>query len=385
MSFPLSYLDFLAVTRTNKKTPIGDFLNEALTNSYVLSILLEGRGIEEITQGGTQIVDFIQIGTNGSFGFYAPGDQQTPVASDTMKQISQPWRFAQSNYAFEDEEIALNEADVDRFIKLKDGYESGCLTDQVQGTEDSLWAVPSNSDMESTTGRKPYSIPTFINEFTNTVPSGFTTIMGVNPATVIAWQNQRQGYTVSQLTNATSSVGLLQALLKMTNKVRFKPVNFRQAKKHQEADKMDRLMIITNLDGIVQYQNCLYSTNDRTASASDAGNQEIAYQGRALMYVTALDYAGIYSGALSGTTASQTNPLTNASVSNCAATGAPRYYFMNGDYMKPIFNSNRFMEQDVPIRGGQDRPKSYVQYYWTQQQLWCSSRKRQGIVYPSAL
>lgn len=384
MPFPTTYLDYLLVTRENKKSPFNQFLNEALAQSYLLSILLEGRGIEEITQGGTAIVDFIQVATNGSFGFYAPGDQQTPVSTDTMRKISQPWRFASSNYAWENEEIALNEADVDKFMEQEEAYKSGCVTDQVQGTEDSFWAVPSTSDMESTGGRKPYSIPCFINEFSNTVPTGFTTVMGINPATNIAWQNQKVGYTASQITNPAHTQGLLQSLRKMSNKVRFKPVAFAKAKKYQEQDKTDKLMIVTSDDGQAQYQACLYQTNDRTAKPSDAGNVSTTFNGRELMYVTALDYAGIYSGALSGSTASQSNPLTGASVANCAATGFPRYYFINGDYLKPIFNSNRFMKEDEPIRGGQDRPNSYVQYYWTQQQLWCSSRRRHGIVYPSA-
>lgn len=377
MAWPLTYLDFLAVTRTNKKTAVNQFINEALVQSYLLGLLIDGRGLDEITQGGTSIVDFIQYRTNSSSAFYAPGDQQTPVATDTVQQISLPWRFLSSNYAWENEERALNEADVDKFIRVKDLYESGCLTDQIQKTEDSFWAVPSTTDMEASAGRIPYSIPCFINEYTNTVPTGFTTVMGTNPATITQWQNQRVGYTVSNLTNPTSSTGLLKALRNMSEKVRFRPVAFGKAKgaTHQEADNVaSKLVIVTGSDGIDQYQNCLYATNDRTASPSDAGNMDYTYRGHKMSYVTAVDTAAIYSGGLSGTHSS-----------GVAATGAPRFYFINGEYIKPIFNSNRFMDEDEPIRGGQNRPNSYVQYYWTQQNLWCSSRKRQGIVYPSAL
>lgn len=384
MAFPGSYLDYLAVTRTDKFTPMGEFLDEALNQEYILSILIEANGIDNITQGGTAIVDFIQIGQNNSFGFYAPGEQLTPVAADTMKQISAPWRFASFNYAFEDEEIALNEEDVNRFEKLDQIYESSAFNSCIQGTEDSMWAIPSNADMESTSGKQPYSIPVFVNEFTNGTPTGFTTVMGVNPSTVNVWRPQQQAYTMANISDPKSNTGLLRAFQRMAALVQFRPVRFGKTGKYQEDMKTDALMIVTNLDGITQYQNCLYATNDRTISPSDAGNKAVEFQGRELRYVTALDYAGIYSGAASGTTATQTNPLTGASVTNCAATGAPRYYWLNGFYIKPIFNKNRFMYMKEPMCVGVERPNSYVQWYFNQQQLWCKSRKRHGIVYPSA-
>lgn len=384
MAFPGSYLDYLAVTRTDKYTPMGDFLNEALSQSYVLSILIEANGIDNITQGGTAIVDFIQVAQNNSFGFYAPGDQLTPAQADTMKQISAPWRYASFNYAFENEIIALNEEDVSKFEKLDEIYESSAFNSCIDGTEASLWAVPSNSDMEAVGGRQPYSIPVFINEFTNGTPSGFTTIMGVNPSTSPVWRPQQQAYTMANISDPKSNTGLLRALQRMSSLVQFRPVRFGKTGKYQDDNAVDSLMLITNLDGQTQYQNCLYATNDRTATPTDAGNKMIEFQGRELMYVTYLDYAGIYSGAAAGTTATQTNPLTGQSFTNAAATGAPRVYFINGKFMKPLFNKNRFMYMDEPIRVGVERPNSYVQWYFNQQQLWCASRKRHGIVYPSA-
>lgn len=385
MSFPVSYLDFLAITRTNKKSRYNQFLNEALNQSYLLSALIKANGMENVSQGGQKIVDFIQTGTNGSFSFYAPGDQQTPVATDTMKQIEGPWRFSSANYAFENEEKALNEQDVDKFIRLMDAYESACVTDIVQGTEDSLWGVPSSNDMEATGGRKPYSIPVFINELTSSIPSGFTTVMGVNPSSVPVWRNQQEGYTMSTIATAASATGLLTALLKMSEKVNFRPVPFGTAKKYQEDSKLSKLMIVTSVDGLVQYQNCLYNTNDKTAKISDAGNPSWEYRGYPLMQVTALSYAGIYSGAVAGTTDTVTHPITGASITNAAKIGAPRYYFMNGEYLKPIFNKESFMDDSrEPMCVGVDRPNSYVKWFFNQQQLWCSSRKRHGIVYPSA-
>ncbi len=92
------------------------------------------------------------------------------------------------------------------------------------------------------------------------------------------------------------------------------------------------------------------------------------------MQVSALATAAIYSGGLSGTHSS-----------GVAVAGSPRYYFFNGEYMKPIFNSNKFMDDSrEPMCVGVDRPNSYVKWFFNQQQLWCSSRRRQGIVYPSA-
>ncbi len=386
MAFPGSYLDYLAVTRDDKLTPMGDFLNEALAQSYVLSILIEANGIENVTQGGKNIVDFIQIGQNNSFQFYSPGDALSPAQADTMKQISAPWKFSSFNYFFEDEEIALNDEDVDRFEKLDQVYESSAFNSCIQGTEDSMWAVASSADMEAAGGKQPYSIPAAINEFSNGLTSGWTTFMGVNPSSIPQWRPQQQAYTMATISDPKSNTGLLRALQRMSSKVTFKPVSFGKTGKYQEPDKRDALMILCNLDGQTQYQNCLYATNDRTTSPSEAGNKGgVFYQGRELQYVTKLDYAGIYSGAAAGTTASQTDPNTGASIANCAADGAPRFYFLNGKYVKPLFNKNRFMQMKDPMCvDPATRPNTYIQWYMNQQQLWFASRKRHGIVYPSA-
>lgn len=373
MAFPTTYADFLLVDRANKKTPIGEFLVEAVSQSYTLSLFVKGRTIEQLTQGGTAITDFIQTADNNSFGFYGPGDQQTPVSADTLKQISLPWRFSQCNFAWETEEMELNEDDVDKFLNLDDAYRSGAVMAQVNGTEASLWTVPATADMEASTGKVPYSIPCFINEFTSTIPTGFTTVMGVNPSTTSRWRNQKSAYTAANIGSPSDTTGLLMSLMDCAENTRFRTVDFGKSKSLQEKEMLDRMGIVTSLDGLKQYQKALFNANDRTVSVSDAGNKTLQFRGYPMEQVTALATAAIYSSTLA---ASHTSGVANA--------GYPRYYFLNGEYLKPIFHSKKFMEPGTPINGGQERPNSWVQYFWTKQNLWCRSRQRLGIVYPSA-
>jgi hypothetical protein len=375
MAFPGSYLDFVLATRDVKLTKPDDVINEAMQNSYILTEMLRGKDAESITKGGSALVDFIQTATNGSFQTYRPGDNLTPVSADATKKISLAWRFMQCNYSWLDEEVVLNTDDPAAFFDIKRRYEAMAVTDFVQGIENKLWAVPSNTDMEdASNGKEPYSIPCFVNEHTNTLPSGFTTVMTLSPSTTTVWQNQKAGYTAANIANLTSTTGLMQALDTCLEKVEFEPVPFGPAKQFQEPSNLSKMMIATTLNGRNVYKSLLRSGNDRTVRPQDAAYGSVTFSGYPLKRVNALETAAIYTGV--GVAGSHTSGVAN--------DGYPRFYFLNLNYLYPIFNRDKFFDPLAPIKGGPNKPNFNVQYYMTMGQLWCGSRKRQGIVYPSA-
>lgn len=373
MAFPTSYADFLLADRYNKKSPVGEFLVEAVSQSYTLSLFMGNRGVEKLTQGGQGITDFIQVADNNSFGFYGVGDSHTPVAADTLKAITLAWKNAECNYGWEAEEMELNEDDIDKFLNLDEAYRSGAIMAQVNGTEASLWTNPATADMEAATGKIPYSIPCFINEFSNTVPTGFSTVMTLSPSANARWRNQKVAYTAANLRSPGASDGLILGLMNLCELTNFKLVDFAKSRSLQEKQKLDRMGIVTNLDGKIQLQAAMYNANDRTFAVNDAGNKTLQYNGYPVEQVTALATAAIYGSTLAASHSS-----------GVAATGYPRYYCLNGEYLYPIFHSKHFMEPSEPIHGGSSRPRSWVQYFWTKQNLWCRSRQRLGILYPSA-
>jgi hypothetical protein len=375
MAFPTTYLDFLAGTRDIKMTTPDTIVNEAMSQSYILTEMIRGRDMSQISKGGSALVDYIQVATNGSSSVYRPGESLTPVSADTMKKISLTWKHSQANYTFLEEEVLLNDNDPDHFFKLETRYESGAVTDYVNFLENSiLWGVPSNADMEDDGGKQPYSLPVFVNEYTNTLPTGFSTIMTLSPATTTVWQNQKQGYSAANAENPTHASGILNAMDNVLQQVEFEPVPFGNAKQFQETDNLRKLMIATSLDGINMYKRILRASNDRTVTPQDAAYSSPTFAGYRLKRVNALETAAIYTGV--GLAASHTSGVAN--------TGYARYYFLNTNYLYPIFNKDRFFEKREPINGGINKPTTWAQYYFTMLQIWCSSRRRQGIVYPSA-
>jgi hypothetical protein len=255
--------------------------------------------------------------------------------------------------------------------------EGDAVIDFVQGVENKLWATPNNSDMEDqTNGKESYSIPVFVNEFTNGLPTGFTTIMTVDPTTTTVWKNQQSGYSKANALNTTGSDNsILQAMDTCLEQVDFEPVPFGPAKPFQENDKAMDLMLTTSLDGMSTYKKIIRSLNDRTSSPQDAALGGATYAGYKLKRVNALETAAIYNGP---------GVLSGSHSSGVAVAGYPRYYFLNTKYLYPIFNKDRFFQKKELVNGGINLPNFWAQYYMTMMQLWCASRKRHGIVYPSA-
>lgn len=376
MSFPATYLDFLRSTREVKLTAVDDILNEAMQQKYVLTELLRNKATDTISKGGSKLVDFIRVASNGSFQSYRPGDQLTPVSADTTKKIELAWRFHQCNFGFLEEQRILNDGDPAHFFDMMKKDEGDAVIDFVQGLENKLWAVPSTADMEDqANGKEMYSIPVFVNEYTNGLPTGFSTVMSVDPTSTTIWKNQQAGYSkAAALNNTGASDSILSAMDTCLEQVDFEPIPFGPAKQFQENDQSKDLMLCTSLDGLNIYKKIIRSLNDRTNTASDASIGAAQFGGYRLKRVNALETAAIYLGV----------GLSDSHSSGVAVSGYPRYYFLNTKYLYPIFNKERFFDKKELINGGINLPNFWTQYYMTMAQLWCGSRKRHGIVYPNA-
>jgi hypothetical protein len=372
-SFPTQFLDFVLATRTLKITPPEAIINEATKRTYLVGEMLRGRNNTETFKGGSKLADFIQVSDNNSFRTYRPTETQTPVAVDTMKKIEIPWRFTSANWSWTDEEAELNFGDPDKYFDHVKRYEAGCVTSIVNGMENLLWAAPNNAQMEAEAGSEPYSIPTFVTELDNATPTGFSTIMGLNPTTTTQWQNQREGYTKANLETQNSTTGLFATFDKLMRKVQFKKLNWAMAAKYWEDNNMRRMKIVTNGNGQDIYKRVLRASNDRLITPQDPNYGDPSYAGYPVEYIEQLDTAAVYSGTLG---ASHTSGVAN--------TDYPRYYFLNLEYLFPIFHTVKYFEKSAPKDGGANQPNMHVQYIWTWFNLWCASRRRHGIVYPSA-
>ncbi len=358
-----------------------DVINEAVKNTYVLPRFITGKDMSEMIQGGAEIKDDILFDEDSSYEHYQPNAEFTYRNPQVLTQWSIPWRFVKNEMVWTDHEIGLNTGELSqksrfhKFKTLKRTKEQNLWAGMMNGLEDDLWAAPDNATMESTTGTKPYSIPTFVNEETNTVPQGFTTLQGINPANEAKWRNQVESYNAAP--DATTSevwVGF-KAFSKM-----FYQVRFDRLPKQPELSEPVTVpnFIACSLNGISQYEVALRVSQDTfvTTGRQDPAYNHPRYRGIDVVYVSNLDTAAVFPTGSGGSLSTETDTAgtTNA---------GPRYYFINGEYMKSVIHNERWFHKLDPFSPSR-QPFTKIMIVDLWYNFVCRSRRRHGIVNPSA-
>jgi hypothetical protein len=64
-------------------------------------------------------------------------------------------------------------------------------------------------------------------------------------------------------------------------------------------------------------------------------------------------------------------------------TGQPRYFFVNFEFLFPVYHGSATCMETDPINGGHQQPFSWVVYVDIWYNWFCRSRYRQGIVVPA--
>jgi len=176
-----TFTDFIDTTGPSFLTSAEDVVNEACKNNYLLRRFLRGQGPSETVQGGSSIKDTIMFDEESTFQYYEPNQTFTWENPQVVENWEIQWRFCVDHMAYTDAEVELNvgtgmsrAARHTAYKRLKRIKEQRLWTSILNGMEDALFSIPSNSAMEATTGTKPYSIPAFLNEETNGLYSGFS-------------------------------------------------------------------------------------------------------------------------------------------------------------------------------------------------------------------
>ena len=394
-------------------------INEAVKNNYVLSRLLKEKASETTVQGGTSIKDVIVFDDSSTYQKYLPNDTfswRNPQVTDTL---TAPWRFSMDHMSWTDQEIELNEGDAKVMYKrVKRIKEMRMWTSMLNGMENDLWASPSGNyaNMEGSGGKEPYSLPAFITETVSSnvslgerggVPFGWTNILGIDPTADTRWTNQVSFYNPNGTTNNEAPVlkpastysghnantvaryvySLFGAFDDMYQKVQFKaPLTQKQ---YFEETQFNRQMILCSKEGINLYKRALRASNDMLVSAQDSAYNTPTYSGIPVEYCANMDTAAIYpsaAGAITNDTIANRN-ASNTVTGNSTETGAntvdkgARFWFVNGQYMTPIYHSTRYMKKHDVMRHP-NQPFSWVQPVDCWWNIFCNSRQRHGIVSP---
>ena len=349
----VEFKDFVTATKPHKITPTTEVLNESTRNYYLLGDMLKGRGEEEVVQNGSSIIDMVQLKAHNSATFYKPNQNLQPRGLDVLTKIECPWRFHQNNFAWTEEQVALNGANsVDTWVKLLKAWRNATKQGTWESLEDALMATPDAAEMEAASGERPYSILSFITP-DGLAPAGFTTVMGVNPAAEPNWRNQVEAY--SQATLATS---LYPAFDTMWHKLQWAGPTSRE--EWFASTEWRKFKILTDLPGIVKYLDLNRKNNDRLMpNQNDPGT-----------YAANPTYNGI--------------PLKRIPTLDDKNYAQSPYIWLNCNYLFPVFHSDKYMVERDPMSGGINQPFSHVVFTNTYLNLFCRSRRRQGYIVGNA-
>lgn len=433
-----TFNDFMTSTGPSYLTSADQVINEAVKNTYAFSRLLKGKSREQTIQGGTEIRDVIMFDDSRTYDHYQPNDTfvwRNPQVTDYVRA---PWRFHIDHMSWTDAEVELNTGETAASTKvaykrLKRIKEQRMWTSMLNGFEEDLWAVPSVTNMESDSGKLPYSLPYFLTEIAQnfggalgvrgTAPYTASTntshtVMRISPFTENRWTNIVELYNcrstaltpvgpqwgdINTTALSTSTVynqgsttytpavsNLFNAMDLMFMRLKYEAPSTRQ--QYFENDNLNRQMILTSRQGVQNYRNALRLSNDTLVSYQDASYSSPAYAGIDVTYCSDLDTAAIYP-AHSGTVTQSVSGYNAVTASNGAFTGfgtedgtntivkAPRYFFVNGNYLTPIFHARRYFKQHEVLRHP-NQPFTYVQPVDCWSNLFCNSRQRHGVVAP---
>lgn len=363
MSKPINlFNDWLISTNELILTGPEDIIAEVVNQTYLFGDLMKGKGVAQVVKGGNSITDRIQLRDTTQFSFYQPNANFTPAIEDTLDRIVAPWRFAHNMWAYTDQEIELNAGGdgASQKIQFKDirtSKQQATKVNTLTNLETALWATHSDATMEQAGGTDPYSIRSFITE-DGLAGSGSTLTMGVSPSTRSRWRNQVSNYAA-----ATISTSLQGGFDDMWRKVDFQSPGAMYKGEIRQTN-YDKFRILTNLDGIKNYVAITRDANDRLQVQNDIGTYNgrgntggVTFNGLGVDYIKQMDSIGY-------------------------STGQPRYFWINTDYMFPVFHTSRYFSELEPMRSP-NQPYTWVVHTDVWYNLIIRSRQRHGILVPN--
>jgi len=371
--------------------------NELTRNGYTLPHFIDpGNPVKmmKMLQGGSDIRDQVMLSQTGAFESYLPNASFTYALNDGLAQWIANWRFSRGEMVYTDHEIGLNsgsmnmDALIHKFKDLLLSKRMQAITSFVHGLEDQMWAVPDTTKMEAAGGLEPFSLPVFINEFTNGLPSAvhpggaWTTIQGLSPATFANWRCQQFNYDVIG-PMGTGNNHLFTAFKEAFYKLNFHRLPYRPDLSNQRSTPH---VIMCSLQGHSNYESALHQNQDtfvsdgrRSPHYETAGRDGyLNYRGIPMAYIPQLDTAAIYPTGVAGalSTEADTTGATGA------AAAGPRYRWVNGESITKVFHSDRYFYQTPPIRPSA-QPFTNVVVYDCWHQNVVNSLRSNGIVYPT--
>lgn len=381
-----NFTDFVKFTGPAYYSSPDKFLNEAVKTTYSMPRFLKGKGMDKVVQSGENIKDDVMFDEARTFQNYQPNAEFTWTQPQVATEQSIEWRFSIDHMSWTDHEITLNmnsgfsrEYAATQYKKLRKKIEQRMWTSIINGLEEKLWqgvttTAGLSSQMETASGSEQYSIPAFITEDTtnyHAANGSWSTIMGIDPATESKWRNQVETYDYDDPDDSDGDGdGVIDAFDNMLTKIMFVPPDFHKEHFEGENAEHSRQFIACSRGGLNLYKRLLRAANDTLVRKQDASYNRPQFDGIDLVYVAQLD-------SLSHTWGTNTTAATETAYT----TDGYRYWWLNGNYLTPVFHSERYFFKKDPFFL-EKQPYTWVcpvDCWWN---VFMHSRQRQGIVSP---
>lgn len=398
---------FMNATGPSFLTGPEDVVNEAVKQTYILARFLRGADMATTLQGGSDIRDSIMFDEQSTAQWYSPNATFTPTNPQVLTNWKAYWRFKVDHMSWTDQEIELQvpegmtqSARHQVFKKIKFSKEQRLWTSLLNSMENDLWRAAETADMEAETGQVAYSLPAFINDFTNglfysgATPTGktaWTTKQNINPVTETRWKSQLAGLPASGTVPGSTNLfydsstpneadagdrNIIQTFDYAWMLTKFQAPPTKQ--EYFENATLNKQFIACSFRGQGIYMDLLRASQDTyvTSGRQDPAFVNPSYAGIDVIRVQALNSAALYPA----------ETLTDPLVAEMPGTGVgeasgPRYYWINGNYIRPIFHSRRYMVKG-PVKDHRDQPFTKVQYVDVWMNVVARSLQRHALVSP---
>ncbi len=379
-----------------------DLINEEQKHTYTLPRLKSGHVVDEMIQAGSTIKDRIFLKVESTYERIDPTHRFQYDNKQTGTDWEVAWSIGAGYVVWNKWEKSLNfngggmtDAGLAHIFKdVMTQKMQNMYTDYCNQRDAECWAVPDKSKMEVSQGNAaaPYSIPVFINEFANGLaaasdqPGGaWTTIQGLNPtaaATNSKWDCPRKAYEFEA--TAGNSAPLFDAMRHL-----WMDLEFDKLPDHASYGEMKTspTFIATSKQGVINYEHALRENQDLFRGRGAESGQDPAYPGPTFMglpiqRVSELETAAIYPTGASDALSTELDNTNNPSTAGDPGFAGPRYYMLNGQYLKPVYHSDDYFSW-TEVMTPPEKPFDRVQVYSTTNNLICRSRQRAGgILYP---
>lgn len=199
MGVPISqYGDLFNASIVDYGKRIVEDLSLPLQNYTAYEILTKGGGLEKYTASGPSIRRDVRLNGQGNASWADLYEAESLNNRNMMAQMSAPYRFLKTGYAFDAREQQINIGDNSEVIyDLIKNKRQAAFCDQAELFENSFWDCPDNDSDNQMLGLFYWLAYNATPGFTGGVPAAaFTTVGGLNPTTVgEKWKNWSGQYT----------------------------------------------------------------------------------------------------------------------------------------------------------------------------------------------